>query len=115
MDIKKNYNQPGPIFSRAVEYQIDEEAMTVQQIWEYGRERGRATYAAGASDVDVHPDENTVVFMPGDIYDENGRSGKTIEVDYTTKDVVYEAILHKPYLGDRNIIFHRMERLSIYP
>lgn len=112
---QKNYNQPGPIFSRAVEYRIDEEAMTVQQIWEYGRERGRATYAAGASDVDVHPDENTVVFMPGDIYDENGRSGKTIEVDYTTKDVVYEAILHKPYLGDQNIIFHRMERLSIYP
>jgi len=113
---QRNNNQVGSTFSRAVEYRIDEEAMTVQQIWEYGSDRGRATYAGSASDVDFHPDENTVVFMPGDIYDENGRSGKTIEVDYTTKDVVYESILHKPYIVHyRNIRFHRMEHLPIYP
>ncbi len=103
----------GPTFSRAVEYQIDEEAMTVQQVWEYGRERGRATYAARVSDVDYHPYANTVIFMPGDISDENGRSGRMVEVDYTTKEVVYEAIIHKPYVD--YFIFHRMERLPIYP
>ncbi len=110
----RNYTEVGPrFFSRAVEYRIDEDAMTVQQVWEYGRERGNSTFAARVSDVDYHPDENTVAFMPGDIFDEHGRSGRIVEVDHITKDVVYEAILHKRWVV--YFMFHRMERLSIYP
>ena len=57
--------QGQPVFSRAVEYLIDDDAMTVQQLWEYGRERGSTTYSAIVSDVDYHPKEDNVVFMPG--------------------------------------------------
>jgi len=103
----------GPKSSRAVEYQIEEEAMTIQQVWEYGRERGRSTYSARVSDVDYHPDVNTVVFMPGDNFDKHGPNGKTIEVDYTTKEVVYEAVIRKDHID--YFIFHRVERLPIYP
>ena len=99
-------------FSRAVEYRIDDEAMTIQQVWEYGRERGRSTYAPAVSDVDFHPDENTVVFMPG-TNQEYVHNGKTIEVDYTTRDVVYEAMITKG--SYEYFIFHRIERIPIYP
>jgi arylsulfate sulfotransferase len=105
--------QGQPVFSRAVEYRLDDDAMTVQQIWEYGRERGHTTYSAIVSDVDYHPEEDNVVFMPGANW-ENGPNGKTIEVDYQTKDVVYEATI--PNTDARyGITFHRIERLPIYP
>ncbi|MYH08375.1 MAG: aryl-sulfate sulfotransferase [Rhodothermaceae bacterium] len=105
--------QGQPVFSRAVEYLIDDDAMTVQQLWEYGRERGSTTYSAIVSDVDYHPEEDNVVFMPGANW-EDGPNGKTIEVDYQTKDVVYEASIPNPE-ARYGITFHRIERLQIYP
>ncbi len=108
---RRNYS--GGWFSRAVEYHIDEKAMTIQQVWEYGRERGRTTYAGAVSDVDYHQDENTVLFMPG-INSEYGLNGKMIEVDYSTKDVVYEAVIRTEDIL-RYHIFDRVERISIYP
>ncbi len=108
---RRNYSIDSP-FSRAVEYQIDEDAMTIQQVWEYGRERGRSTYASAASAVDFHYEENTVAFMPGNNH-EYGINGKTIEIDYRTKEVVYEAILRG---GDvRFFMFLGIDRLPIYP
>ncbi len=44
----------------------------------------------------------------------NGPNGKTIELDYTTKDVVYEAEIRRESYPPAGIIFHRIERLSIY-
>ena len=105
--------QGEPVFSRAVEYQIDDDALTIQQVWEYGRERGRATYSRIISDVDYHEAENTVVFMPGFNF-ENGPNGKTIEVDYATKNVVYEAEVRKEP-PNQGLTFHRIERLPMYP
>jgi len=103
----------GSKYSRAVEYLIDDEAMTIQQVWEYGRERGRGGYSSFVSDVDYHSDETTVVFMPGNNHDEYGHNGKMIEVDYASKKVVYEAVIRN---GDVNYyMFHRIERLPIYP
>lgn len=110
-----NRNYGGqPAYSRAVEYRIDEDAMTIQQVWEYGRERGHATYSAIVSDVDYHPEERTVAFMPGSNF-ENGPNGKTVEVDYNTKEVVYEAAVRREPSVMYGIMFHRIERLPIYP
>ena len=105
--------QGQPVFSRAVEYRIDDQAMTIQQVWEYGRERGFSTYSGIVSDVDYHDDEQSVVFMPGANF-QFGPNGKTVEVDYNTKEVLYEAEVRKeaPASG---ITFHRIERLPIYP
>lgn len=98
-------------YSRAVEYIIDEDAMTVKQIWQYGKERGLSTYASIVSDVDYHEAENTVLFAPGAFVD-NGNflyGGKVIEVDYQSKEVVFEA-----RLSSQGITFHRVERMPLY-
>lgn len=42
-------------YSRAVQYRIDPNAMTVRQIWEYGKERGVSCYATFLGDANYEP------------------------------------------------------------
>lgn len=101
-------------YSRAVIYRIDEQNMTVQQIWQYGKERGGQTLAAIVSDVDYHEEQGTIAFMPGAIWGQGGPHGRTVEVDIDSRDIVYEARIFKPD-PSHGITFHRVERLPLYP
>lgn len=103
-----------PNYSRAVEYDIDKEAMTVRQVWQYGKERGLETYSFLVSDVDFLPKKNNVLFCPGycNTNNVNIRGGRVVEVDYATKEVIFEAFFNG---GVLDLQFHRAERLSIYP
>ena len=51
---------PDMKYSRAVVYKIDQKKHTVQQIWEYGKERGHAWYSPVTSITEYHPDKNSV-------------------------------------------------------
>lgn len=48
-------------YSRAVVYKIDQKKMTVEQIWEYGKERGHEWYSPVTSLTEYHPDKNSIV------------------------------------------------------
>ncbi len=110
-----NRNYSGqPSYSRAVLYRIDDDAMTIQQVWQYGKERGEETFARIVSDVDYHADEDNVVFMPGAAGPGEEGYGKTIEVDYSTRNVLFEATIDPP-IAPFGITFHRVERLPLYP
>lgn len=100
-------------YSRAVAYRIDEAAMTVQQIWQYGMERGAETFSRIVSDVDYHEAEGNVMFMPGAIGGTRPH-GKVVEVDHDTRAVIFEATIIPP-TAPFGITFHRVERLSLYP
>ena len=104
-----------PLYSRAVAYRIDEAAGTIQQVWQYGKERGRETFARIVSDVDYHEEEQNVLFMPGAVRFQGATYGKVIEVDYDSKEVVFEATITPPTAGFGIITFHRVERLPLYP
>lgn len=100
-------------YSRAVEYEINDKVRTVRQVWEYGhQERGRGCYSVALSSVQYLSQTDHVLFGPGvGTPNKNGAGGKIIEVDYKTKEVVYEVHLSRPdYL-----VFHRVARLSLYP
>ncbi len=99
-------------YSRAVEYRLDPGARTVRQIWTYGKERGDDTYSAIASRVQYLPAVNHIMFCPGyQVPNTTGQGGKIIEVDYATKQVVFEM-----QVSDANgFAFHRAQRESIYP
>ncbi|MEH0155180.1 aryl-sulfate sulfotransferase [Limibacter armeniacum] len=100
-------------YSRAVEFMIDEENMTVQQLWEYGKERGEATFSRLVSDVDFLSESDNVLFVPGwGAVNAAGEGGKVVEVDYTTKEVVYEVEITS---SESAFAMHRAERLSLYP
>ncbi|MEN1480650.1 aryl-sulfate sulfotransferase, partial [Pseudomonas aeruginosa] len=46
-------------YSRFVEYKIDEKKGTVQQVWEYGKERGYDFYSPITSIIEYQADRNT--------------------------------------------------------
>lgn len=100
-------------YSRAVEFEINEKNKTVRQIWEYGhKEQGRRCYSVALSSVQYLPQTNHILFGPGvGTPNVNGAGGKIIEIDYKTKEVVYEVHISRPdYL-----VFHRVNRISLYP
>ncbi len=107
----RNFNPASPLYSRAVEFKIDEAAMTVKQIWEYGKERGQDTYSMIISSVKYMKGTNHVLFSPG-FYVFNGVNygGKIIEVDYATKKLIYQMSIGAP----SNFGWHRTERLPLY-
>jgi arylsulfate sulfotransferase len=108
----RNFSGTGQ-YSRAVEYKINTTNKTVSQIWEYGKSRGASTFSHIVSDVDYLPASNHVIFSPGAVNNATNY-GKVIEVDYATRNVLFEATLTPPrtFFG---ISFHRTERLNLYP
>ncbi len=102
------------VYSRAVEYEIDQESMTIKQVWQYGKERGEETYSRIVSDVDYLPTEDHVIVTPGAIGNSSNGTGKSIEVDYATGDVIFEATITPPQTVVI-ITMHRTERLPLYP
>ncbi|WP_297612777.1 aryl-sulfate sulfotransferase [uncultured Sutterella sp.] len=51
---------PDMKYSRAVFFKIDQEKMTVEQIWEYGKERGHEWYSPVTSLTEYMPDKKSV-------------------------------------------------------
>ena len=47
-------------YSRAVIYKIDQKKMTVEQVWEYGKERGHEWYSPVTSLTEYYPDKDSV-------------------------------------------------------
>ncbi len=52
---------PDMKYSRAVIYKIDQQKMTVQQVWEYGKERGHEWYSPVTSLVEYQTDKDSVM------------------------------------------------------
>jgi len=79
-------------YSRGVEYAIDEEQLTVQEVWQYGRERGADFFSPIISDVDVNQAGNRVI-TSGIIATPEGPQSIITEVD-RSKNVIYEVKLN---------------------
>lgn len=110
----RNYVASGP-YSRAVEFRVDETNQTVQQVWQYGKERGGETFSSIVSDVDYLPNDDHILFSPGAVLFEGGIFGKSVEIDYSSGSVLFEARIVPPTAFFNIITLHRTERLSLYP
>ncbi|GAA4886847.1 aryl-sulfate sulfotransferase [Ferrimonas pelagia] len=80
-------------YSRFVEYKVNEQDMTVQQTWEYGKERGYDWYSPITSNVEFAEDKNTMFGFGGSVhlYNRGERTiGKINEIDYDSKEVKVE-------------------------
>src|SRR6185436_9783018 len=108
----RNFSGSGQ-YSRAVEYEINRENKTVKQVWEYGKSRGISTFSSIVSDVDLLVNSNHVIFSPGSVRNSTNY-GKVIEIDYDTKNIVFEATL-VTLSPAFTVAFHRTERLNLYP
>ncbi len=110
-------------YSRAVEYRIDEQNKTIQQVWEYGKSRGLDMYSPITSDVDVLPRTGNRLITAGNV-----RRGslpphaKMVEITYPDSREVFEAnIYFKDALGTKEQtwaqfdVVYRGERYFLTP
>ena len=113
----------GEPFSRGVVYQItpagDRVGGTVQQVWEYGRERGAELYDPVISDVDFGDKTGNYFILPGSYTTQaDGTPGgvaKMVEVRPSDKRIVFEAHIQMSgtaWWGDD--MCYRQERMPLY-
>ena len=90
-----------PSYSRAVEYQVDEENKTIRQVWQYGKERGLDMYSHITSEVDVLPATGNLLITAGNIRASSDKPhAKLVEITYPDSKVVFEAkVYFKDMLG----------------
>ncbi|WOT06635.1 aryl-sulfate sulfotransferase [Shewanella youngdeokensis] len=91
----RGYEQPAlksMKYSRFVEYKINEKKGTVEQVWEYGKERGFAWFSPITSNTEYRADRDTMFGFGGsvNIFKKEGTIGRISEIDYKTKQVKVE-------------------------
>lgn len=109
-------------YSRGVEYAINEETYTVQQVWEYKATELGSFYSRTLGDADFLPSTKNRLICSGNIHFNERRYATILEIGLPQADIVYEARIHFANLygsgsdswGQSDMIY-RCERLPIYP
>ena len=104
-------------YSRGVMYKIDTDKMTIEQVWEYGKERGSDFYSPYISDVDYLDKNHYIVHSGGISYKDGkiqnqpaGLAGsdtlKSDTVELLDDEVIFEMVLPTNT--------YRVEKMSLY-
>ena len=116
--LKDNYVPADKSYSRGVMYKINKKNMTIEQIWEYGKERGSDFYSPYISDVD-YLDKNHYIVHSGGIVKENGKpsnqpaglSTGNIALKSDTVELLNDKVIFELVLPTNN---YRVEKMNIY-
>lgn len=107
-------------YSRGVEYKINEKDKTVEQIWQYGKERGEEFFSTIVSDVDYLYNSNNILVTAGYLKKGTNLSAKIVEVNRETGEEVFEATLdlksengNKTGSWGQTDILYRSERMEL--
>jgi len=112
--IMRGHEELDEQYSRAVQYRINEEDMTIEEIWSFGEERGGYSYTDIVSDADYHEQTNNVLINFGRTYNEEDEAASQIvEVDKETNEVLFEYHVTQNSRSDRRQIY-RADRLPLY-
>ncbi len=108
-------------YSRMVEYEINAENQTVQQVWSFGRELGEEMRSGIISDVDEHTLTGNRMMTAGINWFNNTPNSHIMEVSYPDQEVVFDAkVVFKnlensaEYIWYRFDMLYRAERFEIY-
>lgn len=115
--IKDEYVPATKSYTRGVMYKIDTDNMTIEQVWQYGKERGSSFYSPYISDVDYLGKDHYIVHSGGIVYKDGKVQNKPAgmgQFDKLVSDTVE--------LLDNEIIFeivlptnnYRVEKMSLY-
>ena len=114
---EKNYVKAEDSYSRGVMYKIDTDKMTIEQVWEYGKERGSDFYSPYISDVD-YLDKNHYIVHSGGISYKDGKiqnqpaglaesdTLKSDTVELLDDEVIFEMVLPTNT--------YRVEKMNLY-
>lgn len=116
--IKDNYVPADKSYSRGVMYKINKKNMTIEQIWEYGKERSSDFYSPYISDVD-YLSKNHYIVHSGGIVKEDGKpsnqpaglSTGNIALKSDTVELLNDKVIFELILPTNN---YRVEKMNIY-
>ena len=115
--LMRNFDKT-PTYSRLVEYRIKDEERTVEQIWDYGADRGRELFSAIISDVDLL-DNGNVLGTFGFLNQPDKHYARIIELSYPDNKEYFEAeLIFKDQFGNGYLawgqidILYRSERID---
>ncbi len=114
---KEEYVDASDSYSRGVMYKINTKEMTIEQIFEYGKERGSEFYSPYISDVDYLDKDHYIILSGGIVYKDGKNSNQPAGLggyDKLVSDTVE--------LKDGEVIFemklptntYRVEKMSLY-
>lgn len=112
-------------YSRAVEYQINEENMTVKQVWQYGKERGNELYCPYLGAVRILENNNRLICFGGITKDIFGNpiddmKSNRMKNQITIIETTGEKVVFEIKLKDTDITkpigykCYRAEKISLY-
>ena len=115
--IKDEYVPATSSYSRGVMYKIDTNNMTIEQVWQYGKERGSSYYSPYISDVDYIDNNHYIVHSGGISYKDGivqnqpaGLAGSDTLKSITT-ELLNDEIIFEIELPTNN---YRVEKMSLY-
>lgn len=116
--IKGNYVEAKDSYSRGVMYKINTDKMTIEQIFEYGKERKSEFYSPYISDVD-YLDKNHYIIHSGGIVSVDGKpsnqpAGLTkgnVKLTSDTVELLNDKVIFEIKLPTNN---YRVEKMKIY-
>lgn len=114
---KDEYVKAEDSYSRGVMYKIDTTNMTIEQIWEYGKERGSEFYSPYISDVDYLEKNHYIVHSGGIVYIDGKNSnqpaglGGADKLVSDTVELLNDEIIFEIKLPTNN---YRVEKMPLY-
>ena len=115
--LKNEYVEAAKSYSRGVLYKIDTSKMTIEQIYEYGKERGSSFYSPYISDVD-YLEKNHYIVHSGGISYKNGKIlnvpaglGQADTLKSDTVEILDNKVIFELVLPTNN---YRVEKMSFY-
>ena len=114
---KDEYVDATNSYSRGVMYKIDTKKMTIEQVFEYGKERGASFYSPYISDVDYLGSNHYIIHSGGIVYVDGKNSNQPAGFSKNTT-LVSDTV----ELMDGNVIFelklptnnYRVEKMALY-
>ena len=115
--IESEYVPAEDSYTRGVMYKIDTDAMTIEQIWEYGKTRGSEFYSPYISDVDYIEQDHYIVHSGGIVYVDGKNSnepaglGGADALVSDTEELLDDEVIFELVLPTNN---YRVEKMSLY-
>ena len=116
----RNYSNENR-YSRAVEYKVNDNDKTFEQVWEYGKSRGVDLFSTIVSDVDLLPTTKNILMTSGFLSPRNVHRAKIVEISPEDNEEVFEATIffkninrdiNNPGWGQTDILY-RSERMEL--
>ena len=114
---KDEYVDASNSYSRGVMYKINTEKMTIEQVFEYGKERGSSFYSPYISDVDYLDKNHYIIHSGGIVYVDGKNSNqpagfsKGAKLVSDTVELLNNEVIFEIILPTNN---YRVEKMSLY-